>query len=605
MDQDLVQLDDGDHSLIGSAGIALSGGQKQRIALARAVYARASLVLLDDVFSALDQASSDRVFERLLGERGLLRKGDATILLATHAVKYLSKAKSVIAVEQGTARQYSSYDDYCSSESYTKLSISEDNGIQGDPSESLKSTPAVPASEDKTATADASTNNLTRKTGDLSLYRFYLDSVGLKIFLSWLLLAGCYIFSGKIPQIWLRVWTENGTESHAAAYFGGYLGFGLLCTLFSGVSMYFYMIIAVPRSAQHLHWLLLQRVFEAPLWFFTTTDSSTILNRFSQDMTLVDQVLPMAVFTTTFDVYNVIAGTAIVASGATYAAAIIPLCVLAIWIIQKFYLRTSRQMRHLDLEAKSPLYRLFTETAAGVVTIRAFGWKKSITQEHMEQLHRSQRPYYMMYCIQRWLNVVLDLLVAAIAVILVGFALGLSNTATQGSMGLALLNVMEFNTSLSMLVNSWTGLETSLGAIARLKKFMAETKAETLVEEDDIPPADWPTSGAIQMKGVTAKYNIHNTTSQPAIQQVTLDIRSGQRVSVVGRTGSGKSSLILTLLRPLELEQGQIIIDGLNAARISRQDLRAAILTIPQEPVEMPGSVRFNLTAFAFASQNI
>lgn len=173
------------------------------------------------------------------------------------------------------------------------------------------------------------------------------------------------------------------------------------------------MIIAVPRSAQHLHWLLLKSVSRAPLWFFTTTDSSTLLNRFSQDMTLVDQVLPMAVFTTTFDVYNVI---------------------------------------------------------------------------------------------QRCLNVVLDLLVALIAVILVGFALGLSNTATKGSIGLALLNVMEFNTSLSMLVNSWTGLETSLGAIAPLKTFVAETKAEDRDGEDGMLPQDWPQLGAIQMKGVTAKY---------------------------------------------------------------------------------------------------
>lgn len=203
LDQDLVQLDDGDHSLVGSAGIALSGGQKQRVALARAVYARAALVLLDDVFSGLDQATSDLVFERLLGEGGLLRTGDTTILLATHAVRYLSNADSVITVERGTARQYSSYGDFCSSKSYTELSISQDNGHLGTPSESLKHTPAVQGSQDKTATADASTNDLTRKTGDLSLYKFYLDSVGLTIFLSWLLLAGCYIFSGKIPREYL------------------------------------------------------------------------------------------------------------------------------------------------------------------------------------------------------------------------------------------------------------------------------------------------------------------------------------------------------------------------------------------------------------------
>lgn len=95
---------------------------------------------------------------------------------------------------------------------------------------------------------------------------------------------------------------------------------------------------------------------------------------------------------------------------------------------------------------------------------------------------------------------------AAIAVVLVGFALGFSNTATQGSIGLALLSVMEFNQGLSMLINSWTQLETSLGAIARLKSFIAETKTERLDIEDETPPADWPQRGEIQMKGVVAKY---------------------------------------------------------------------------------------------------
>ena len=110
------------------------------------------------------------------------------------------------------------------------------------------------------------------------------------------------------------------------------------------------------------------------------------------------------------------------------------------------------------------------------------------------------------YCIQRWLNVVLDLIVAGIAVVLVGFALGFSNTATQGSIGLAMLNVMEFSQSLSMLITSWTGLETSLGAIARLKSFLAETKSESQDGEDDIPPLDWPQRGSIELHGVTAKY---------------------------------------------------------------------------------------------------
>jgi len=289
---------------------------------------------------------------------------------------------------------------------------------------------------------------------------------------------------------------------------------------------------------------------------------------------------------------------------------------LAVYLLQNYYLRTSRQIRHLDLEAKSPLYRSFTETASGIITIRAFNWQESFMAEHFDQLDYSQKPYYTLYCIQRWLNVVLDLFVAGVAIVLVSFALSFPSTATTGSIGLALLNVMGFNNALSMLVNSWTGLETSLGAIARLKSFLTDTPIESRAGEDQLPPHPWPQHGSIELRNITAKYKYEQTLkvceamknnfadilystadngSKPAICDVNLEIKAGQKIGVVGRTGSGKSSLILTILRLLDLESGGIMIDGLNASYLNREALRSSLVTIPQEPVELPGSVRHNL----------
>ncbi|KAJ6443435.1 Cyclic peptide transporter [Purpureocillium lavendulum] len=588
LEKDVALLGDGDLTSVGSGGNALSGGQKQRVCLARAVYSRCPILLLDNVFSALDQQTSRDVFARLLGPDGLLRKSKRTVLLATHALECLSSADTVVALNRaGSVVSQTVPSDMNLNEEYMEAL-----GMGGDVTVTDDAQDAGPATT--SPGKQPSTPELTRKIGDMSLYKFYLQSCGVFLFVIWLALAAGYIFSGKLPQIWLRIWTEHGTTNHAEVYFGGYLAFGVICTVLSGSCVYFFMIVAVPKSAQFAG--------RAPLWFFTSTDTSTVLNRFSQDMTLVDQVLPTSVFTTTFDVYNVIAGAALIASGATYVAAIIPVCAGVIYFIQKFYLRTSRQMRHLDLEAKSPLYRLFTETAAGIITVRAFGWKRDMAEENLELLDHSQRPYYTMYCIQRWLNVVLDLLVAAIAIVLVGFALGFSNTATQGSIGLALINVMEFNQSLSMLINSWTGLETSLGAIARLKSFIAETKTEDLDMEHEMPPADWPRRGAIELKNVTAKYNAQDAQSQPAVRNVDLTILPGQKVAVIGRTGSGKSSLILTLLHLLDVEAGHLTIDGLDVSRMPRQALRSAIVTIPQDSPELPGSVRDNLALFDSSS---
>jgi ATP-binding cassette subfamily C (CFTR/MRP) protein 1 len=184
----------------------------------------------------------------------------------------------------------------------------------------------------------------------------------------------------------------------------------------------------------------------------------------------------------------------------------IPFCLFAVYILQAFYLRTSRQIRFLDLEAKSPLYTHFTETLSGLATIRAFGWQTAFQNKNLNYLDTSQRPHYLLYCIQRWLNLVLDLFVAGMALVLVAFATQFRSTTSSGAIGLAMINVLNFNLSLSRFITSWTTLETSLGAIARLKDFVHDTPSEGRVRECDVPPANWPERGDIDIRDVSVSY---------------------------------------------------------------------------------------------------
>lgn len=183
-----------------------------------------------------------------------------------------------------------------------------------------------------------------------------------------------------------------------------------------------------------------------------------------------------------------------------------PALVLCVYFLQTFYLRTSRQMRFLDLECKSPLYTHFTETIEGLSTIRAFGWEGHFLRENIELLDKSQRPNYLMYCIQRWFNLVLLLLVGFTAVIVVALATSLTSTTTGGRLGVSLSSVVNFNFSLGMFMMFWTQMETSLGAIARLKSFEKETVSEHKEEETFIPGEKWPSSGNIEFKNVSASY---------------------------------------------------------------------------------------------------
>lgn len=245
-------------------------------------------------------------------------------------------------------------------------------------------------------------------------------------------------------------------------------------------------------------------------------------------MTLIDNALPMAFLNVTTRTYchplhnqtsnqsmppvslRALAETGLIASGASSVAAAIPVCLLALYLIQKYYLRTSRQLRLLDLEAKSPLYTQFAETLAGLPTIRAFGWAPAFRADNHRRLDASQRPFYTMFCVQRWLQVVLDLFVAGVAVVLVAVALRGATTASSAAVGLAMVNLIGFNQTLAEAVDQWTRLETSLGAVARLKWFAGNTPDEDGParhhrKHAPLPPA-WPDRGAIALRNLVAAY---------------------------------------------------------------------------------------------------
>jgi ATP-binding cassette, subfamily C (CFTR/MRP), member 1 len=201
-----------------------------------------------------------------------------------------------------------------------------------------------------------------------------------------------------------------------------------------------------------------------------------------------------------------IAQMALIGVASVYAAISFPIVIATLYMIQKFYLRTSRQLRFMDLEAKAPLYSQFTEILAGLATVRAFGWQSALERKNRELLDRSQRPFYLLFAVQRWLTLVLDLVVAAIAVLLIVLVVKLRGTLSAGFVGIALLNVIMFSQSIKMFVTFWTLLETHIGAIARIKIFQEDSVPEDLSTENNMPPPAWPSRGTIEFSHVSAAY---------------------------------------------------------------------------------------------------
>jgi ABC-type multidrug transport system fused ATPase/permease subunit len=257
-------------------------------------------------------------------------------------------------------------------------------------------------------------------------------------------------------------------------------------------------------------------------------------------------------------------------------------------------------MRFLDLEAKSPLFSQFFESLSGLVTIRAFGWASAFEDQNLRLLDASQKPFYLLFCIQRWLELALDLSVAVIGAILMILVVKLRSEVGTGYAGLAILNIITFSQSLSQILRNWAELETSIGAIARIRDFVTNTASEDKPAEEielqgtlNLP--SWPSEGAIEFQDVYAYYEAKEGQAH-VLRNLNLSVQPGQKIGICGRSGSGKSSLLAALFRLLDLEpRSRILIDGIDISAIPRQVTRTALNTIPQEPFFIHGTVRANI----------
>lgn len=312
-----------------------------------------------------------------------------------------------------------------------------------------------------------------------------------------------------------------------------------------------------------------------------------------------------------------IASAVLMSIASKYFAIVIPFVFLVFYLIQHFYLRTSRQMRFLDIEHKAPLYSQLIETLNGLITIRAFGWEQEAEKTHWRILNDSQRPSYLLFCLQQWLILSVNLVVAGMAIILIILTTTLRELIGPGYMGIAMINIIAFGETSKALIQTWVGLEISIGAVARVKNFAAETETEegdheNQATENLVPLSkDWPSSGKIEFKNVTAGYGyVHPipisilkltiaSPSEPILKQISLSIAPGEKIGVRGRTGSGKSSLLQALFRMLPITNGSITIDSIPLNSVTASTLRNRIVAVSQEPYIFSSTIRENLDPYS------
>jgi ABC-type multidrug transport system fused ATPase/permease subunit len=601
LEPDLAAMPSGLETEIGERGVNLSGGQKQRVALARAAYHRPGLVVLDDPLSAVDVHTEDALVVRLLF--GRLR--DVTRVVVTHRLAHLQRFDRVVFVVAGQIEAQGSYAelmrDHAGFRAFAASTARADQQLLG----------ASPAALEggKHAELPASMARVTededRETGAVRypVYRDYVRAmVGTRRVIAPLLLSALVLSAlivGVFPalqRIWFARFTEGRIATSPMSAVIVYGGLGALALVVALCQRSLWLLRAT-FAGRSLHDQALRGVLAAPLRFFDSTPTGRILNRFARDLEAVDDELSWALeqcfrsLAQTFTALVLIVGIAPV-------ILVLAVPVLAMYyVVQRDYRTAGREAKRLESIARSPRYAHFKELVSGLDVIHGFGRERLFMDRFYVILGQYQRVFWCNVQLNRWFGIRVALVGGSVAFgTSITVALLARNSAiSPGMAGLALTYAMGLWGSLNWTVRAMSEVEARMTSAERLQHY-ARLPSEPITRGDPLPEKSaWPVRGELELRDVAVRYAAHLPR---VLDGVSFRVEAGTKVGIIGRTGAGKSTLIQALFRFVETEQGAILIDGIDIARVPLPRLRRALAVIPQDPTLFAGSIRSNLDRF-------
>ncbi|KAF8977715.1 hypothetical protein BGZ46_007163 [Entomortierella lignicola] len=631
--RDLEIFEDGDQTEIGEKGITLSGGQKQRVSLARAIYSRTRHVLLDDCLSAVDSHTAQHIHSKCL--TGPIMKNRTCILVTHHVRLCMPTAKHVVLMNHGEIKAQGSVQQLREQGSLSLVLEEDDEQDNTEPSDSDatneakvgSSTPTglaqetikdgkQPAAPEKVAKKLVQEEKREEGSVSLAIYLTYATAVGGIVF--WTILLSSYAVARSMDiskSLWIREWanageessfissllsnrtidTQSSSEKHSTDYYLSIYALISVATTLTYVGQTIIDLYGALQAARSLYKKLLFSVVHAPLRFFDTTPVGRIMNRFSRDIGTVDSSISdhMCMFIT--HLVSIISAFIVLTYITPLFIIIAAIITVAFLIVGKRYIDASRELKRLHSITRSPIYSAFSETLAGVATIRAFNMQHRFMSDLLTKIDDSNRPAYNLWNANRWLSVRSDSIAAIIALSSGIFILINPIGIDAGTAGLALTYALEFVASVNFMVRMYTEIEMDLSSIERIMEYTTMPLEPPAIIEAHRPPAAWPTGGNIEIKDLEVKYA---SDLETVIHGVSFTVASHQKIGVVGRTGSGKSTLALSLFRFVEPVAGSIHIDGINICDIGLEDLRSRLTIIPQDPMLFAGTIRSNLDPF-------
>ncbi|KAH8887388.1 hypothetical protein GQ53DRAFT_292786 [Thozetella sp. PMI_491] len=592
---DLHMLPNGDLTEIGERGITISGGQKQRLNIARAIYFDADIVLMDDPLSAVDAHVGRHIFDNAI--LGLLK--DKCRILATHQLWVLNRCDRIIWMEGGRIQAVDTFDNLMKN-SVEFQQLMESTAVEEKKDGALAGTQVEAATEGKAKTKKKGKGLMQSEERAVSsvpwsVYGAYVRASGTILNLP--LVVGLLILSqgsNITTSLWLSYWTSNKFNLHTGQYIGIYAGLGATQ---AGLMFSFMVSLSIcgTNASKGMLRQAITRVLRAPMSFFDTTPLGRITNRFSRDVDVMDNNLSDAMRMYFFSVGSIISVfILIIAFFPYFAIALVPLFVLFLFATS-YYRSSAREVKRFESILRSSLFAKFGEGLSGVASIRAYGLKDRFVREMTKSIDDMDSAYYLTYSNQRWLSVRLDMIGNAL-VFTTGILVVTARFSVNPSIGgLVLSYILAIVQMIQFTVRQLAEVENGMNAVERLLYYGTQLEEEAPLKTIEVR-SSWPEKGEIIFDNVEMRYR----AGLPLVLQgLNMHVRGGERIGIVGRTGAGKSSIMSTLFRLVEISGGHITIDGLDISTVGLHDLRSRLAIIPQDPTLFRGTVRSNLDPFS------
>ena len=606
--QDLESFPGGDLTEIGEKGVNLSGGQKARISLARAMYCDNDIYILDDPISALDAHVGKNIMNNCIV--GYLK--GKTIILATHALQYAAFADKIYYMKNGEISWEGNYNELIKQDFYSlfaekinsKLNQDKENKKEND--EDNITNLQIDQKDLNKGKIERITKDEKKEVGKINKQVFfsYFSYIGgsyfcmalITILISW---QGLKIIS----DLWLGYWSEHQGERENIFFFSIYSITAL------GGSLFNYLRTRVITSGSincstRLHNQMVVSLIRAPInLFHDTVPKGQIFNRLSKDLPTVD-TYTMYWFMTLTAFGSSFLGAVIVCSLYEKECLIfLPVFIIFCWFLYRFYINCSRELNRIEGVLNSPILNLVNETIPGTATIRAYNLQKKYLELFQEKVDEHYKLEYYINGTGQWYLLILNMLSILFLTYMVIMTLLHKDKFSPKIIGIILTYSLVLQEDMIEFLSSFSNFENTMTKLERCLSYTKLISERPNSLTSDLSLMNWPSKGEIVFENYNVKYR---KDTELVLKNINFHLKPGEHLGIVGRTGSGKSTISLCLFRILEAFSGHIYIDGIDISQVGLNKLRESITIIPQDSTLMDGTLRYNIDPIkAFSDKEI